>query len=279
MYRNNFWRLLAEIWPKKTTSRDGCGLLKIVTMILKAEGATALESALCAGCVFRRVRAALRRKADSSLEAPRKRSGRKFRKSWFRCGWTSPTSGKHRRFDIQGISSITLRTLPRATGVSRPLRPRNPKKVCKKSPGPRVPKSLEKVPNRHFRDFSRLFGLFREFFQTFWGPKAGGPGRLFSDFLGFRAWRARETPVARGRFASITAWAFSFFGSVFLFLSPPKLGTAFPAVLRVFPAPSLSDWGVAAQDAIKTAHVPCLGLGCTSLEFLGPWRQLSCSAR
>ena len=27
MYRNNFWRFLAEIWPKKTTSRDGCGLL------------------------------------------------------------------------------------------------------------------------------------------------------------------------------------------------------------------------------------------------------------
>ena len=27
MYRNNFWCFLAEIWPKKTTSRDGCGLL------------------------------------------------------------------------------------------------------------------------------------------------------------------------------------------------------------------------------------------------------------
>ena len=27
MYRNNFWRFLAEIWPKKITSRDGCALL------------------------------------------------------------------------------------------------------------------------------------------------------------------------------------------------------------------------------------------------------------
>ena len=27
MYRNQFWRFLAEIWPKKITSRDGCILL------------------------------------------------------------------------------------------------------------------------------------------------------------------------------------------------------------------------------------------------------------
>ena len=27
MYRNNFWRFFAKIWPKKITSRDGCVLL------------------------------------------------------------------------------------------------------------------------------------------------------------------------------------------------------------------------------------------------------------
>ena len=27
MYRNNFWRFLAKLWPEKTTSRDGCVLL------------------------------------------------------------------------------------------------------------------------------------------------------------------------------------------------------------------------------------------------------------
>ena len=27
MYRNNLWRFFAQIWPEKTTSRDGCMLL------------------------------------------------------------------------------------------------------------------------------------------------------------------------------------------------------------------------------------------------------------
>ena len=44
-----------------------------------------------------------------------------------------------------------------------------PMYVCVKSG-----KSLENVCS----------GLFRDFFQTFWDPAAGGPGRLFSDFLG-----------------------------------------------------------------------------------------------
>ena len=30
MYRNNFWRFLAKIWPENTTSRDGCVLLMFV---------------------------------------------------------------------------------------------------------------------------------------------------------------------------------------------------------------------------------------------------------
>ena len=36
MYRNNFCRLLAEIWPKKITSRDGCGLLNILLSAKRA---------------------------------------------------------------------------------------------------------------------------------------------------------------------------------------------------------------------------------------------------
>ena len=51
--------------------------------------------------------------------------------------------------------------------------------------GPEIPKkSGKKVPNRHFRDFSRLFGLFRDLFQTFGDPAAGGPGRLFFRLFG-----------------------------------------------------------------------------------------------
>ena len=38
----------------------------------------------------------------------------------------------------------------------------------------------------------------RDFLETFWGPGAGGPGRHFWDFLGFRARRARETSVRGG---------------------------------------------------------------------------------
>ena len=38
MYRNNFWRVLAEIWPKKTISRDGCGLLADFLIICGSTG-------------------------------------------------------------------------------------------------------------------------------------------------------------------------------------------------------------------------------------------------
>ena len=63
---------------------------------------------------------------------------------------------------------------------SGPPGPKSPKslpapgsrKVWKKSR--KSPKSLEKVSKMSVRDF----------FQTFWDPGAGGPERLFSDFLG-----------------------------------------------------------------------------------------------
>ena len=72
-----------------------------------------------------------------------------------------------------------------------PSGPEIPKKSEKSLPGPPAPgsqkvwkksrKSPEQTLSRLFPDFS---GLFRDFFQTFWDPGAGGPGRLFSDFLG-----------------------------------------------------------------------------------------------
>ena len=85
-----------------------------------------------------------------------------------------------------------LRTLPRATGVSRALRAREtPKKVWKKvsgASGRGTPKSLEKVSKKSEKSGKSLenvcLGLLRDFLQTFWDPGAGGPGRHFSDFFG-----------------------------------------------------------------------------------------------
>ena len=63
--------------------------------------------------------------------------------------------------------------------VSRGLRPRNPKK------SPKIPGTLKKHSPDTFR---RLSGDFpdcpRDFFETFWGPGAGGPGRHFRDSFG-----------------------------------------------------------------------------------------------
>ena len=85
----------------------------------------------------------------------------------------------------RGLSKrgLGLRTLPRATGVSRTLRARNPKKVWKKSR--KSSKSLEKVSKMSARDF----------FETF-SSRLFGTGRLFGNF---GPGGPRETPVARGR--------------------------------------------------------------------------------
>ena len=75
--------------------------------------------------------------------------------------------------------------------VSWGLRPRGPKKSGK---------SLEKVPNRHFRDFFQTFRTYSRLFPDFSGPRGRRPRETsFQSFWGFRARRARETPVARGR--------------------------------------------------------------------------------
>ena len=102
------------------------------------------------------------------------------------------------------IEALRLRTLPRATGVSRALRARNPIKVWKMSPwasGPGAPKSLEKVSKKSEKsgNFKVSKVSVRDFCETFRHPGAPAPGDFFQTFLGFRARRARETPVARGR--------------------------------------------------------------------------------
>ena len=55
----------------------------------------------------------------------------------------------------------------------------------KKSPKS-LKKTLEKVPNRHFRDFFQTFGTFSRPFPDFWGPRGRRPRetffRLFGDF-------------------------------------------------------------------------------------------------
>ena len=87
-----------------------------------------------------------------------------------------------------------------------PSGPEIPKESEKSLPGPpalgsqKVWKKSQKSPEE---TFSRLFPDFSDFFETFsrlfgaLGPEA--PGDFFQTLWGFRARRARETPVARGR--------------------------------------------------------------------------------
>ena len=80
-------------------------------------------------------------------------------------------------------------------GLSGPPGPETPKKSEKslKKVPPRVWKKSRKRP---FRTFARLFPDSRDFFQTLGGPWGRRPRQtFFQTFAGFRAWRARETPV------------------------------------------------------------------------------------
>ena len=88
----------------------------------------------------------------------------------------------HKRWHINCEPSCELyRTL------SGPPGPKSQKSLEKISRGrrPRGPKKSGKVSKKSrtdiFETFSRLFGLFRDFCQTFWDPGAGGPGRPSSD--------------------------------------------------------------------------------------------------
>ena len=73
---------------------------------------------------------------------------------------------------------------------SGPLGPKAQKKSRKKVPGGREKVEVEK--NCFWLVFDRFFRLL---FQPFSTPGPRGPGNLFSNFSGFRARRARMTPV------------------------------------------------------------------------------------
>ena len=81
-------------------------------------------------------------------------------------------------------------------GLSGPPGPK-PRKSLKKfsrGPQPRAPPRVWKRSRKSlFGTFSRLSRPFQDLFQTLGGPRA--PGDFFETFSGFRARRARETPV------------------------------------------------------------------------------------
>ena len=80
-----------------------------------------------------------------------------------------------------------------------PSRPEIPKKSEKSLPGPPAPgsqKVWKKSRKSPEQTFSRLFETFSRLLGT---PRPEAPGDFFQTFWGFRARRARETPVARGR--------------------------------------------------------------------------------
>ena len=75
------------------------------------------------------------------------------------------------------------RELQESLGPSGPEIPKKSEKSLPEPPAARPQKVSKKSRTDIFETFSRLFGLFRDFFQTFWGLTAAAPGRLFSDFF------------------------------------------------------------------------------------------------
>ena len=110
--------------------------------------------------------------------------------------------GKRWREMVALISVHVLQPSWPLTDVIRALRARSPKKSRKKVAGasrPRGQKRLKKVEKRsktsQKQPFFDLFNFFSTFSQPFLAPGPKGPGNFFSTFLGFRARRARMTPV------------------------------------------------------------------------------------
>ena len=81
-----------------------------------------------------------------------------------------------------------LRTSPPLTEVSRALRARNAEKVSNMSEAPGPRKVSKKSREQSEKTLSTLSGVFsgcsRDFFETFRGSGAGGPGRHVRDFFG-----------------------------------------------------------------------------------------------
>ena len=97
-----------------------------------------------------------------------------------------PLSGRLK--PLSGRLKIFHRHLPRIAIFLAPYRSHS-------GPSGRLKKSRKKVENESKTTFFQLFQLLFDFFQPFLAPGPRGPGNLFSTFLGFRARRARMTPV------------------------------------------------------------------------------------
>ena len=121
---------------------------------------------------------------------------------------------------LPSFPPVFLRSAWPLTGVIRTLRARSPKKVEKKVRGgplgPGVKKGWKKVEKSWKKVvFDSFLTFFRLFFQPFLTRGREAPGNLFSTFLGFRARRARMTPVrGQGDRNSI-----SYFSPIFLLFS------------------------------------------------------------
>ena len=108
-----------------------------------------------------------------------------MRVPWTRIRLPPPQSG----------NPLTIyRGLSWALWARKPERAQDPPRVWKKSFGD------------FFETFSRLSRRFQDFFQTLGGvPGPEVPGDFLLTFSGFRAWRARETPVNGQRAPHLTA--------------------------------------------------------------------------
>ena len=96
---------------------------------------------------------------------------------------------------ISGVGWEPLDELQESLG---PSGPETPKKSEKRLPGPPASKKVWKKSRTYICKTS--FQTFRTFFETFsrlFGARGRRRRSLFSDFLGFRARRAWETPAAR----------------------------------------------------------------------------------
>ena len=94
-----------------------------------------------------------------------------------------------------------LQPRPPLTGVSRALRARNPERVSKESPGAgKCPKQSQNSLRSLKIDCFETPETVSRLFRTLFGPRGRkAPGDSFETLSGFRARRARETPVRGGR--------------------------------------------------------------------------------